>query len=116
MEKLGPSLKDVLDRRASRILSLKTTMQIGIQIIERLELLHNAGCIHLDLKPRNIVLMTDDMTSENRSTLCLIDFGISQIYRYANSRHKIFSTGIAQSGSPFFSSKHAFNGHGKPYF
>jgi hypothetical protein len=30
MEKLGPSLTDVLDQRASRVLSLKTTLQIGI--------------------------------------------------------------------------------------
>ncbi len=30
MEKLGPSLTDVLDQRESRVLSLKTTLQIGI--------------------------------------------------------------------------------------
>jgi serine/threonine protein kinase len=77
--------------------------------------LHNAGYIHLDLKPRNIVLMTDVLNSENSSTLSLIDFGISQTYRMQNGQHKIFSTGIAQSGSAFFSSKYAFNGYCKPH-
>ena len=88
MDKLGPSIMDLLFEIPDRVLSLKTTIQIGVQMLERLEALHSAGYLHLDLKPHNIVLMSKNLSSDKSSTLCLIDFGISQTYLKKNGSHK----------------------------
>ena len=51
MGRLGPNLMDVITEPGRRVLSLKLVISIGIQLIERLETLHKAGYLHLDLKP-----------------------------------------------------------------
>ena len=47
-------------------------------MIQRLETLHELGFLHMDLKPDNIVLGSQDMFSkEKSSTVYLIDFGMT---------------------------------------
>ena len=55
--------------------TLKTVIIIAIQILERLEFLHNLGYVHCDLHPGNIMI-----SKENPSIIYLIDFGISYCY------------------------------------
>lgn len=50
---------------------LETVVTLGLQIIERLEIMHNCGLIHNDLKPQNI------MTNMKSNTVTLIDFGLT---------------------------------------
>jgi len=38
-----------------RKFKLETIVTIGIQMIERLETMHNCGLVHNDLKPQNIM-------------------------------------------------------------
>jgi len=38
-----------------RKFKLETVVTIGIQMIERLETMHNCGLVHNDLKPQNIM-------------------------------------------------------------
>lgn len=38
-----------------RKFKLETVVTIGIQMIERLEIMHNCGLVHNDLKPQNIM-------------------------------------------------------------
>lgn len=40
--------------------SIKTTLQLGIQITAVLQGLHNCGVVHRDLKPENILLGLGD--------------------------------------------------------
>jgi serine/threonine protein kinase len=80
VEKLGPSLRDLLLKRPGEVFTLKTTIQIGIQVLERLESLHSAGYVHKNLKPKNIMLMSDYLWSDKSSTLCLNSFGRTQTY------------------------------------
>ena len=68
---LGPSLKTVL--REMKYLSQNTTFQIGTEIINTLELMHDAGYVHRDLKLQNILIGLN-----GDRNFYLVDFGLSQ--------------------------------------
>lgn len=77
MKKCGTDLKNLLITENLNRLSLKSTVQIGLQIVDRLQAVHEAGFIHCDLKPDNILLASNDFRSLESSNLVLIDFGIA---------------------------------------
>lgn len=60
-------------------LQLKTVLILGIQLIQRLETLHNKCLLHRDIKPDNFLLDTNNI-------LYLIDFGLCKRYDY-NGNH-----------------------------
>jgi serine/threonine protein kinase len=55
MELLGQSLEELFRAQGKRF-SVETVMQIGIQIVERLEAMHNKGFVHRDLKTTNLMV------------------------------------------------------------
>jgi serine/threonine protein kinase len=59
-------------------LSHKVILQIGIQMIKRVETLHGKYMLHRDIKPDNFML-------DRNKTLCLIDFGLCKRYDYNGS-------------------------------
>lgn len=64
--------------------SLKTTLILGIQIINRIKTLHESQLIHRDIKPSNFIFGSG-VKSTNK--LYLIDFGFAK--RYLNNRTHI---------------------------
>jgi len=60
-------------------LSLKLILQIGIQMIRRVETLHSKYLLHRDIKPDNFML-------DKNKILCLIDFGLCKRYDH-NGKH-----------------------------
>ncbi|CDW87272.1 UNKNOWN [Stylonychia lemnae] len=75
-----------------RKFKMETVITLGLQIIERLEIMHNCGLIHNDLKPQNI------MTNFKSNTVFLIDFGLTL---NQNQAQKIAYT---FKGTPYFAS------------
>ena len=75
MNFLGPSLEDLLNF-CSRRFTIKTIAMLGIQLISRLEHIHNLGIIHRDIKPENFLIGI----SKDKSTIYLVDFGLSKSY------------------------------------
>jgi serine/threonine protein kinase len=75
----GKSLQDLIDIKNK--LSFKTTLQIGINILNILMKIHEVGFIHRDIKPENFLLTLDKPTK-----ICLIDFGLSKLY-VINNKH-----------------------------
>ncbi|MEN8218568.1 MAG: SUMF1/EgtB/PvdO family nonheme iron enzyme [Pseudomonadota bacterium] len=56
-------------------MDLKTALKVGLQIAKGLEMAHQKGIYHLDLKPANILLKQIDSQIDVK----IIDFGLSQV-------------------------------------
>ncbi|CAJ0946201.1 unnamed protein product, partial [Mesorhabditis belari] len=54
--------------------SLKTTLMIGIQMVERIEMLHKKGYLHRGIKPENFMIGVNDY----KKRVYIIDFGMAQ--------------------------------------
>lgn len=50
---------------------METVITLGIQMVERLETMHNCGLVHNDLKPQNM------MAHFRQNQVIIIDFGLS---------------------------------------
>jgi serine/threonine protein kinase len=77
-ELLGKSLQSFLFQK----ISPNIVSNIGIQMITRIEALHNKYMLHRDIKPSNFVFGINNETNK----LYLIDFGFSKRYNY-NGKH-----------------------------
>ena len=55
LDRLGPSLREV-HRAAGLTMSCQAVRHIGEQALQRLEALHDAGWLHCDMKPANLLL------------------------------------------------------------
>jgi serine/threonine protein kinase len=75
MDLLGYSLVDVIKNNE---LSLNMVLVLGIQIIQRIQSLHNNCLLHRDIKPSNFVFGNKDNTNK----LFLIDLGFAKRYDY----------------------------------
>ncbi len=78
---------------AEGLLSIKTAVNIAIQIAEGLESASKIGVIHRDLKPANIII-----SPENR--VKIIDFGLAKATGQAEITHKTSSIGTTAYMSP----------------
>ncbi|MBQ8724625.1 MAG: Stk1 family PASTA domain-containing Ser/Thr kinase, partial [Oscillospiraceae bacterium] len=68
----GITLKDYID--SERVLNWKDAVHFIIQILRALQMAHNHGIVHRDIKPQNIMLLTD-------GTIKVMDFGIAKFAR-----------------------------------
>jgi len=78
---LGESLQSIIERRGS--LSLKSTLQYGLQILYLLKNIHDKGLIHRDVKPDNFLLGLND----KKNQLHIIDFGFCKSYIIDETTH-----------------------------
>lgn len=68
----GITLKDFID--SEHVLNWKDAVHFVIQILRALQHAHNRGIVHRDIKPQNIMLLTD-------GTIKVMDFGIAKFAR-----------------------------------
>ena len=79
---LGPNLGDIMFNLPGRKFSIKTSLMISNQILQRLKDLHEKGFIHRDIKPENFVIGR----KPKERIIYMIDFGLSR--RYINEKNK----------------------------
>jgi len=84
MDLLGPSLSDLFQLK-ERIFSLETALLIAIQMLTRIEFIHEKGFLHRDIKPENFVIGLNDKSN----LVHIIDFGLSKRYKDKNSGQHI---------------------------
>ena len=76
---LGPTLDDLFNVCGRRF-SLQTTVLLFIQLIDRLEMLHETSgqhLLHRDIKPDNLLMGLKDRSS----TVHVVDFGLSKCFK-----------------------------------
>jgi serine/threonine protein kinase len=102
---LGESLQSLMMQKQS--FSLKLVLQIGIQIISLLQVLHENGFVHRDIKPDNFLLGLNSKSKQ----IHIIDFGFCK--RYLISGKHIDSSLRSSNiiGTPSFISINAHNLH-----
>lgn len=73
MDKLGKSLEDYFTYCRKKF-SLKTTMMLALQMMERIKFIHSKEIIHRDIKPDNFLMGVNYKSTK----LFIIDFGLAK--------------------------------------
>lgn len=107
IDKLDRSLGDLKHYTKSNF-DLKTVLSLGMQMIRRIECIHNENIIHRDIKPDNFVMGKKGEKKEN--LLYIIDFGLSKLYR-KNNAHIQCESNRTPVGTYDFMSLHVHEGY-----
>ena len=75
MDHLGANLGAIMSKLPNKKYSMKSTLMIMTQCIERLKEIHEKGIIHRDMKPENLVIGYKG----KEKNIYLIDFGLSKL-------------------------------------
>ena len=107
MELLGKSLEDIFENiLQKKPMSLRCVCNLGYQMIDILEFIHNKNVIHRDIKPDNFLMSNGD-----NKYLYLLDFGLAKKFRENdNSKHFPFIKGKKLTGTARYASVNALNG------
>eukprot|EP01065_Artemidia_motanka_P041216 TRINITY_DN5302_c9_g1_i1.p1 TRINITY_DN5302_c9_g1~~TRINITY_DN5302_c9_g1_i1.p1 ORF type:complete len:587 (+),score=181.37 TRINITY_DN5302_c9_g1_i1:49-1809(+) len=107
MDLMGPSLEDLLRAMPGRRFSLKTTLLLADEMLQRIQYLHRRSYVHRDVKPDNFLFGLGD----RRGVLHLCDFGLSARYRdRTTGQHIKYLEGRSVYGTPYFVSLNAHGG------
>lgn len=77
--------------------TLKCIFSIGVEILNKIEAMHNLDIIHKDIKPSQFLL------SHDFKKVYLVDYGLASFFRH-NGLHKEFKTRCNFKGSVMFAS------------
>eukprot|EP00475_Leptophrys_vorax_P045156 TRINITY_DN9296_c0_g1_i1.p1 TRINITY_DN9296_c0_g1~~TRINITY_DN9296_c0_g1_i1.p1 ORF type:complete len:268 (+),score=47.81 TRINITY_DN9296_c0_g1_i1:190-993(+) len=107
MDRLGRNLEELFNL-CSRKFSLKTILQLAIQLIDRVEFLHGNRYIHRDIKPSNFLIGANQRDSH---VIYMIDLGLSKRFQDPKTQlHIPYRTGKKLTGTPRYASVHTHNG------
>lgn len=94
----GRSLRDEIEKLG--ILSPKRTLDILKPVCEAVQAAHNAGVIHRDLKPDNIII---ESSENNPDMVKVVDFGIAKLKEKSGKSMTLTGPGLVM-GTPHYMS------------
>eukprot|EP00915_Cephaloidophora_sp_WS-2016_P006476 GHVH01008753.1.p1 GENE.GHVH01008753.1~~GHVH01008753.1.p1 ORF type:complete len:591 (-),score=54.98 GHVH01008753.1:336-2108(-) len=100
MTLLGPSLHNLFENRKVSRWTFNTVAPVGIQMLDRIEVLHKKGHIHRDIKPDNFLLGVGDKSH----IVHMIDFGLAKTYRTSSGAHQPAVQGKQLTGTARYAS------------
>lgn len=100
---LGNTLEYLKQQQPTNAFPIKFVLKIGIQIIELLELIHNKGIIHRDIKPDNFLFGLES------AQLNIIDFGFCKTYLTPENKHIEQKQHSGLIGTPNYASINSHN-------
>jgi serine/threonine protein kinase len=100
---LGSSLEEL--KKQEMLFSLNLVINIGIQIVKLLEIIHNNCIIHRDIKPANFLMGLD---TEN-TQIYVIDFGFGKRFVTEKNTHIDIKKTSRLIGTPNFASMNSHN-------
>lgn len=100
MDFLGPSLEDLF-QSCKRQFDLKTVLMIAIQLVSRIQKVHEERLIHRDIKPDNFLIGGTDTTRDN---IYIIDFGLAKCYKNTEGVHIPYKDGKNLTGTARYAS------------
>ena len=107
MELMGKSLEDLFENLPNKKMSIRCVCNLGYQMIEIMEYIHNKHIIHRDIKPDNFVMGKGTKSKY----LFLLDFGLSKKYRSSSTlKHYPLIIGKKLTGTARYASVNALNG------
>lgn len=103
LDLLGPSLEDLFNY-CNRKFSLKTTLMLAIQLIERFEYLHQRCFVHRDIKADNFLMGL----KQDSHILFVVDFGLAKkFYDNRTKTHIPYRNNKSLTGTARYASIHA---------
>ena len=101
MDLMGDNLETLLQNQQSKTFSLKTVLMLTLQILQRIQYMHENNLIHRDIKPENFVIGL----KKKNSMIYMIDYGLSRKY-YDNKTqsHIPYKEGKSLTGTARFAS------------
>ena len=105
MDLLGSSLEDLFIEYGKK-LSLKTVLQVGQQILDRIQFMHQKNILHRDIKPDNFLMGVEKTTH----LVYIVDFGLSKKfihesnYRSYIDKHIPYKQGKELTGTARYAS------------
>ena len=107
MELMGKSLEYLFENSPNKKMSIRCVCNLGYQMIDIMEEIHNKSIIHRDIKPDNFVMGR----GEKSKYLYLLDFGLSKKYRSSSTlKHYQLIKGKKLTGTARYASINALNG------
>ena len=107
MELMGKSLEDIFENLYVKKMSKRCVCNIGYQMIEILEYIHNKHIVHRDIKPDNFVVGRN----EKRKYIYILDFGLSKKYRSSRTlKHSPIHKSKNLTGTARYASINALDG------
>jgi len=106
MDLLGKSLEDL--KTEVKKFDLKSTLNIAIQMIQRIKVVHEERIIHRDIKPDNFLMGGNEST---KNTVYIIDFGLAKCYKSSDGEHIPFRDGKNLTGTARYASVNTHIGY-----
>ena len=106
MELLGDNLQKLLTNSPHKKFSLKTTLMLALQILQRIKTLHDNNFIHRDIKPENFTIGL----KKYKNIIYMIDYGLTRKYCDSHKNHIPYKEGKHLTGTALYASIYTHKG------